>query len=36
LLQTKALYAELILPLEQKLENDFKRSAVSTSDFYIL
>lgn len=24
---TKALYAELILPLEQKLENDFKRSA---------
>lgn len=27
-LQSKALFTELILPLEQKLENEFKRSSV--------
>lgn len=26
--QSKALFTELILPLEQKLENEFKRSSV--------
>ena len=29
--QTKALFSELVLPLEQKLENEFKRIAVSES-----
>lgn len=28
--QTKALFAEIILPLEQKLENEFKNAVVST------
>ena len=34
-LQTKALFAELVLPLEQKLEGEFRRAAVRMILFYI-
>ena len=33
LFQTKALFTELVLPLEQKLEKDFKKPAVSATSF---